>query len=258
MTHGPMKLAMMLAALAAALLTGCGETPSNIVAVDFLVDVSSVVRPAGSGVAIVGNYFSIGATAEQLAGDPVHGLKLSLQANGTYKGSAWLPKPKNPEAPANAEKVFYTVYMSNPYAPEIASAGAPPFTREVDFTNPAGESVTVSVFDVPTNIIKPCVDFTVTVPTNTPSGDPVYIAGNDDLLGPWLPGKQALTDDGGGYYSVHLCFDQGKELQYKYVRSNGDWSKVEKNLDGTERNNRTLTVTEDVSRADTVEKWADL
>jgi hypothetical protein len=133
----------------------------------------------------------------------------------------------------------------------------------VDFTNAtpdsaAIESVKVDLFDVPRNIIKPCVTFNVAVPGNTPSGDPVYIAGNDDQLGPWLPGKQALHDDGGGSYSVHLCFDQGKELQYKYVRSNGDWTKVEKNKDGSERDNRTITVTEDVSRADTVEKWADL
>src|SRR5207244_9674775 len=112
--------------------------------------------------------------------------------------------------------------------------------------------------DVPQNLIKPCVSFSVYVPPNTPSGDPVYIAGNDDQMGPWLPGHLALGGGAGGLYTAHLCFDSGKELQYKYVRSNGVWTKVEKNADGTERNNRTLTVTEDVSRSDTVEKWADL
>jgi hypothetical protein len=248
-----MKLAMTVAALAAAFLTGCGETDSGTVAVDFAVDVSEVVRPAGSGVAIVGNYFSIGATADYPEGDPVHGLKLRQQEDGTYKGSAWLP---------SKEDVVYVVYMSNPYAPMIAMPGGAPVENHVDFTKAQsgtgeGEHVTVTHFDVPQNITKPCVTFNVYVPANTPSGDPVYIAGNDDLLGPWLPGKQPLAASGGNY-SVHLCFDQGKELQYKYVRSNGDWSKVEKNPDGSERNNRTLTVTEDVSRTDTVEKWADL
>ena len=205
MTQNAMKLATTVAALAAALLTGCGEGPdSGTVAVDFAVDVSGVVRPAGSGVAIVGNYFSIGATADYPKGDPVHGLKLRQQPDGTYKGSAWLP---------SREDVVYVVYMSNPYAPMIEMAGGPPKEFHVDFTKAqsasgGGEHVTVTHFDVPQNIVKPCVTFNVYVPANTPSGDPVYIAGNDDLLGPWLPGKQALTGSA-GTYSVHLCFDQG-------------------------------------------------
>jgi hypothetical protein len=252
MTHKTMKLAAAVAASAAALLMGC-EAPSSTVQVDFTVDVTGVVRPAGSGVSIVGNAFSLGATAEKPEGDPTRGLKLRLQPDGTWRGSAWVQKPDDP-----MKKVTYTVYMSNPFAPEIATAGGPPVSHDVDFASATGESVAVAAFDVPQNIVKPCVDFTVYVPPGTPDGDPVYIAGNDDQLGPWTPGKQALEDNGDGTYSVHLCFDSGKELQYKYVRSNGDWSKVEKNTDGTERANRTLTVTEDVSRNDTVEKWADI
>jgi hypothetical protein len=48
MTHKTMKLAAAIAASTAALLMGC-EGPSNTVQVDFAVDVSGVVRPAGSG-----------------------------------------------------------------------------------------------------------------------------------------------------------------------------------------------------------------
>lgn len=258
MTYRAMKLAMTLAA-SAALLMGCGSE-SSVVAVDFTVNVSGVVRPGGSGVAIVGNYFSLGATADHPEGDPVHGLKLQLQADGTYQGSAWLPPPKEVVDPYGDPEpaIVYTVYMSNPYAPEIDAAGGLPLVHEVNFASPTGESVTVGAFDVPRNIIKPCVTFNLHVPANTPAGDPVYIAGEDDQLGPWLPGKQALADDGGGVYSVHLCFDQGKVLKYKYVRSNGDWSKVEKTADGSERPDRLLTIVEDVTHVDTVEKWADL
>jgi len=257
MMHKAMKLAGVLAPAVAALLTGCGES-SSVVRVDFNVDVSGVVRPASSGVSIVGNALSLGATPAMPKGDPSKGLKLRLQPDGTYRGSAWLPKPLNPMSLKDDEKVIYTVYMSNPFAPEIASAGGPPVEHQVDFTSETGETLTVDAFDVPQNIIKPCVDFHVTVPAATPAGDPVYIAGSDDQLGPWLPGKQALTKNADGTYQVHLCFDSGKELQYKYVRSSGNWDKVEKNPDGSERANRAITVTEDVSRNDTVEKWADI
>ncbi|HYV49687.1 MAG TPA: carbohydrate-binding module family 20 domain-containing protein [Myxococcaceae bacterium] len=260
MNHKAMKLAAALAASTAALLLGC-EPPSNTVSVDFTVDVSGVIRPQGSGVSIVGNAFSLGATADKPDGDPVHGLKLRQQPDGTWRASAWLPKlqPKDPAHPLPEELVTYAVYMSNPYAPEIASAGGSPVSHTVDFTRATGESITVAAFDVPQNIVKPCVDFTVTVPANTPSGDPVYMGGDDDQLGQWNPSKFfTMTSDGAYTYSSHLCFDVGKELHYKYVRSFGDWSKVEKNADGSERPDRALTITEDVSHGDTVVKWADL
>lgn len=257
MTNKAMKLAGVLASAAVALLMGCGESSSSVVRVDFAVDVSGVVRPASSGVSIVGNALSLGATPDKPDGDPIKGLRLSQQADGTWRGSAWLPRPANPASLKDSEKVVYTVYMNNPFAPEIAAAGGPPVTHQVDFTNASGESITVAAFDVPQNIVKPCVDFHVAVPSGTPAGDAIYIAGNDDLLGPWSPGKQLLTRNSDGTYQAHLCFDSGKELQYKYVR-NGTWSDVEKNADGSERANRTMTVTEDVSRNDTVEKWADI
>jgi starch binding protein with CBM20 domain len=253
MTNKAMKLLAALAAFAAPLLLGC-EPPSNTVQVDFVVDVSGVVRPAGSGVAIVGNALSLGSTAQNPAGDPIHGLKLRQQPDGTWRGSAWLQKPEDP----NPVQVTYAVYMTNPFAPELASVGGPQVSHQVDFSSSAAQSVTVVAFDVPQNIVKPCVDFKVSVPAATPSGDPVYMAGSDDQLGPWAPGKFAMTNNNDGTYSAHLCFDAGKELQYKYVRSNGDWTKVEKNSDGSERDNRTITVTEDVARNDTVVKWADL
>lgn len=257
MTNKAMKLAGALASAAVAMLAGCGESPSSVVRVDFAVDVSGVVRPASSGVSIVGNALSLGATADKPEGDPIKGLTLRQQADGTWRGSAWLPKPANPANLKDDEKVTYTVYMSNPFAPEIATAGGPPVTHQVDFTSTTGESIAVAAFDVPQNIVKPCVDFKVAVPSGTPSGDAIYIAGNDDQLGPWSPGKQLLARNADGTYQAHLCFDSGKELQYKYVR-NATWNDVEKNADGSERANRTMTVTEDVSRSDTVEKWADL
>jgi len=247
------KLSAMLAASAALVLLGCGEQSFKTVAVDFTVDVSSAARPLGSGVAIVGNAFSLGATADHPDGDPVHGLNLHLRPDGKYFASAWLPSDQD---------VTYTVYMTNPYAPMLdAPGGSVAEVKHVDFTKAGtgGEGVTVTAFDVPQNIVKPCVDFTVTVPANTPAGDPVYMAGSDAQMGVWMPGKFfTMTSGNNSTYSAHLCFNVGQALEYKYLRSSGDFSKVEKNADGSERVNRTLTVTEDVSHGDTVEKWADL
>src|SRR5205814_8026575 len=162
-------------------------------------------------IAIVGDAFTLGATTDKPEGDPAHGLKLRLKEDGTYQGSAWLPSDQH---------VHYTVYMTNPFAPQIDTPGGLPAVKEVDFTKAQsgtgeGEMVAVTMFDVPQNLIKPCVSFSVYVPPNTPSGDPVYIAGNDDQMGPWLPGHLALGGGAGGLYTAHLCFDSGKELQYK-------------------------------------------
>lgn len=69
------------------------------------------------------------------------------------------------------------------------------------------------------------VTFRVRVPPETPPTDTVYIPGNIDLLGPWNPGKQPMTNMGGGIWEVTLPLLDGTSLEYKYTR--GSWERVE-------------------------------
>ena len=69
------------------------------------------------------------------------------------------------------------------------------------------------------------VTFRVGVPASTPDGATVYIPGNIDLFGPWNPGKQPMTDAGGGIWEVTVQILDGTALEYKYTR--GTWDMVE-------------------------------
>jgi hypothetical protein len=44
-------------------------------------------------------------------------------------------------------------------------------------------------------------------------------------LGPWDPGKVAMTNQGGGIWETTVTILDGTDVQYKYTR--GDWTKVE-------------------------------
>jgi hypothetical protein len=246
MKHGSAVVKMAVLS-AAALAAACGQAEPSVVAIPFTVTINpGVVRPAGSTIGIVGNQLSLGATAGKPEGDATKALKLRQTADGKWVGAAWLPPGPN---------VKYAVHMLSPVAAEQKLDGSPE-VRTVDFTR-ADESVTVVAFAVPTDIIRPCITFKLTVPANTPGTDAIYIAGNDDQLGPWNPAKTALDKNADGTYGKQLCFDQGKALEYKYVR-NGDWAYVEKTSAGAERANRTLTITDAIVQSDTVDKWADL
>ncbi len=73
------------------------------------------------------------------------------------------------------------------------------------------------------------VTWRVRVPTNTPPGDTVYMPGSLPELGPWDPGKVAMTrvaqDPSGDIWEVTLPVMEGTTVQYKYTR--GTWEKVE-------------------------------
>ena len=99
------------------------------------------------------------------------------------------------------------------------------------------------------------VTFQVTVPSETPAGDPVYIAG--DFQG-WNPGDPAhrLTESGPLLYEVTLDPAVGTTLQYKFTR--GDWGKVEKGPNGEEIPNRVHQVTGEETLELIVASWADL
>ncbi len=70
------------------------------------------------------------------------------------------------------------------------------------------------------------VTFRVRVPASTPPADTVYIPGDIALLGPWNPGKQAMTSTvTPGIWEVTLDILDGTALEYKYTR--GTWDMVE-------------------------------
>jgi pimeloyl-ACP methyl ester carboxylesterase len=63
------------------------------------------------------------------------------------------------------------------------------------------------------------IEFRVTVPAETPT---VYISGNIDALGPWVPDALALIGDGTERH-VRLDVPAGKELEYKFTL--GSWDR---------------------------------
>ncbi|HSL32936.1 MAG TPA: carbohydrate-binding module family 20 domain-containing protein, partial [Candidatus Limnocylindrales bacterium] len=69
------------------------------------------------------------------------------------------------------------------------------------------------------------VTFRVGVPDSTPDGAIVYIPGNIDLLGPWNPGLQPMSEQPDGTWQVTLQILDGTALEYKYTR--GTWDMVE-------------------------------
>lgn len=99
------------------------------------------------------------------------------------------------------------------------------------------------------------VTFEVTVPSETPAGDPVHIAG--DFQG-WNPGDTAyrLTESGLLLYEITLDLAVGTSIEYKFTR--GDWGSVEKGPNGEEITNRVHLVSTAETLQLTVARWADL
>lgn len=66
------------------------------------------------------------------------------------------------------------------------------------------------------------------IPTNTPEGDPIHVAGSFNGWDPAAP-DFALTDDGDGTWSITIDPPAG-EVEFKFTR--GDWNAVEGNATG--------------------------
>jgi len=101
------------------------------------------------------------------------------------------------------------------------------------------------------------VSVTVTLPANTPTGDPVFIAG--DFQG-WNPGGTPMTRLDDVTWTITLPFTEGDAPQYKFTR--GTWEAVEKDAGCGEIPNRTFTVSFGMDGTqlveNTVEKWRDV
>jgi predicted alpha/beta superfamily hydrolase len=98
------------------------------------------------------------------------------------------------------------------------------------------------------------VTFRVTVPKSTPADAKLFLAGDANELGTWKEDGVALEKGVDGVYAAKVALPDGA-VSYKVTR--GSWGTVEKNADGSERDNRTLKVQDGATVDITVAAWAD-
>jgi hypothetical protein len=84
------------------------------------------------------------------------------------------------------------------------------------------------------------VTWRVRVPSETPEGDTVYLPGSLPELGPWDPGKVAMTEVEPDIWEVTLPVLEGTTVQYKYTR--GSWETVESWGEITGSTNRSVRI----------------
>ncbi len=99
------------------------------------------------------------------------------------------------------------------------------------------------------------VTFRVQAPTGTPAGDTVFVAGTFQAWNPANP-SYALTKQPDGRWTIALDLTPGAPIQFKFTR--GSWARVEKDANGNEIGNRTLTPVAGGTYDFTVQRWADL
>jgi len=92
------------------------------------------------------------------------------------------------------------------------------------------------------------------IPKNTPAGADLYITGNFNL---WDPGDESyrLAQNADSTYSVTLPTTFGR-IEYKFTR--GDWTTVEKDRCGNEKEDRYAYTFENDTIFNVIESWSDL
>jgi hypothetical protein len=145
---------------------------------------------------------------------------------------------------------------------DVTPTGAKPREANVvahlAYTNPDRTTA-----DVPATLTVPVKPVTVTFRTLAPPGTPadatLYVPGNIAELGPWDPGKLAMTNKGNGIWEASITLMDGTDIQYKYTR--GTWEQVEDwgSIVGTV--SRSLTVDGGITHTmlvdDTSTAWGD-
>ncbi|HXW51050.1 MAG TPA: carbohydrate-binding module family 20 domain-containing protein [Candidatus Acidoferrales bacterium] len=100
------------------------------------------------------------------------------------------------------------------------------------------------------------VTFVVTVPSNTPPGDIVYLTSDAQN---WVPNAVRMSPLAANRWTATITLGQGSSLKYKYTR--GSWQTAESNPAGIVIPNRSLSVpTSGTGQtvSDTVVRWSDL
>ena len=145
-----------------------------------------------------------------------------------------------------------------------SGAGIVVVDGQATVTVPADGSVAIdanSVIGNATAVIE------VTVPSSTPSGDTVYLAGDFSALGTgipsstdWEPGLHPMTRIGTDEWQAAVHAVSGTTLQYKFDL-NGTWSNVEEGTGCADVANRTFYfngANSSYTAADQVDTWAGL
>jgi hypothetical protein len=126
---------------------------------------------------------------------------------------------------------------------DVTPTGTSPRTANVvahlAYTNPDRSTARLpAALTIPVHPVA--VTFRVLAPPGTPPDATLYVPGNIAELGPWDPGKLAMTNRGNGIWEATITVPDGTDIQYKYTR--GTWETVEDwgSIVGT--NNRSVTV----------------
>jgi hypothetical protein len=137
--------------------------------------------------------------------------------------AGWVIKAKTSTTRSSlaAGATFTVTYDVTPTGDSPRTANV---TAHVAYRNPDGVATSVPAsLTVP---IRPvAVTFRVLAPPGTPPDAKLYLPGNIDLLGPWNPGKQEMTNRGNGIWETTITVLDGTDIQYKYTR--GTWETVE-------------------------------
>jgi hypothetical protein len=155
-------------------------------------------------------------------------------------------------APGDTFTVTYDVTPTGP-SPRTANVVA-----HLAYRNPDGSSASLPAsLSVPVRPVD--VTFRVRAPAGTPADATLYVPGNIAELGPWDPGKLAMTNRGDGIWEATITVLDGTDIQYKYTR--GTWETVEEWGSITGTNNRNVTVDGGITRTmlvdDTSTAWGE-
>jgi len=99
---------------------------------------------------------------------------------------------------------------------------------------------------------KCSVSFLVTA-ENIPENHAVYITGNHEKLGNWIPGAVALEKNADGQWAVTVTVEPGTMLEYKFTL--GSWDTEALTTDGKRPPNSVLRVGGDTTIREAVTRW---
>ncbi|MBG0568362.1 DUF5110 domain-containing protein [Actinoplanes sp. NEAU-A11] len=190
------------------------------------------------------------STARNLGPGTITELAASVTAP-----DGWVITPRTPVTSASLApgETFTVTY-------DVTPAGASPRTANVvgrlAYRDPDGSRVSLpAALTVPVRPVE--VTFRVLAPPGMPPDATLYVPGNITELGPWDPGKLAMTHRGGGVWEATITVLDGTDIQYKYTR--GTWETVEEWGSITGTNNRNVTVDGGITRTmlvdDTSTAW---
>jgi hypothetical protein len=192
------------------------------------------------------------ATAHNAGPRAITGLSVNVAAPAGWVVTPLTASTAPRLAPGQTLTLTYAVTPTGP-SPRNANVVA-----HLTYTNPDGTPVSL-----PAELTVPIRPVAVTFRTKAPPGTPpdatLYIPGSIDQLGPWDPGKVAMTGKGNGIWEATVTIPDTTDVQYKYTR--GNWETVEWWGSIVETNNRSITIdggtTQTMLVDDTSTAWND-